>query len=207
MDPMRRLAGALVPSLCVACRRPCGAAEVLCAGCDRELRAAPQVSGDPPAGLDACWSLAPYRGVARELVTALKFGRMLPVAEAIAERIAGAVPAAILDGALVPVAPAPRRALLRGFDPAAELAMSLRRMGDLPLVSCLERRGEARQVGRKRAERLAAPPAVQVRGPAPARTVLVDDVITTGATLSACASALRAAGGRRVSAVTFARRL
>jgi Predicted amidophosphoribosyltransferases len=48
---------------------------------------------------------------------------------------------------------------------------------------------------------------VQTTGPAPAVGVLVDDVQTTGATLTACARALRRAGAERVCALTFARTL
>ena len=44
-----------------------------------------------------------------------------------------------------------------------------------------------------------------MRGPVPARAVLVDDVVTTGATLAACAAALRAAGCEEVTALVFAR--
>ncbi|MGV1050451.1 MAG: ComF family protein, partial [Solirubrobacterales bacterium] len=72
---------------------------------------------------------------------------------------------------------------------------------------CLARRGSGRQVGRRRAERLAHPPRIRATGAAPRSVMLVDDVLTTGATLSACARALRAAGATRVVAVTFARRL
>ena len=65
------------------------------------------------------------------------------------------------------------------------------------------------QVGRQRSERRAGPAGViEVRdGPVPSRVVLVDDVVTTGATLAACRVALAVAGPAEVSAVAFARTL
>jgi predicted amidophosphoribosyltransferase len=61
-------------------------------------------------------------------------------------------------------------------------------------------------VGRDRRERRAGPAgSVSARSAVPARALLVDDVATTGATLAACAAAVRAAGALRVSAVAFAR--
>ncbi|MDQ3725330.1 MAG: ComF family protein, partial [Actinomycetota bacterium] len=94
-----------------------------------------------------------------------------------------------------------------GFDPAGELAAALAARLEAPLSCCLERRGRGRQVGRRRAERVGHPPRIHSTGAAPRSALLVDDVLTTGATLTACAGALRAAGASRVVAVTFARRL
>jgi predicted amidophosphoribosyltransferase len=145
--------------------------------------------------------------VARDLVTALKFRRLLPVAELMAERIHWLAPGALLSGAIVPVPTARLRSFTRGFDPAAELAAALARQTGLPLSPCLSRRGGGRQVGRRRAARIGHPPVIHARGPAPRSVLLVDDVLTTGATLSSCASALRSAGSVRVAAITFSRRL
>jgi predicted amidophosphoribosyltransferase len=113
----------------------------------------------------------------------------------------------MLGGTIVAVPPAPSRLRRRGFDPAGELAGALAERLEAPLCRCLRRRGSGRQVGRRRAERLGHPPRIEALETAPASVLLVDDVLTTGATLSACAQALRGAGAVRVVAVTFARRL
>jgi predicted amidophosphoribosyltransferase len=207
MEILQSALGLVAPPLCAACGRGCRAEAVVCTRCGRRLAEAdPLLSAGPP-GLDRVWSSAPYEGVPRALVAALKFRRLLPVAELMADRIQWLAPAHMLSGEVVPVPPAPSRLRRRGFDPAGELAAALALRLDTPLERCLVRRGGNRQVGRRRAERLGSPPRIGARGPAPRSVLLVDDVLTTGATLSACAAALREAGAVRVVAVTFARRL
>jgi predicted amidophosphoribosyltransferase len=198
---------ALAPPLCASCGRSCRVEAVLCAPCHHGLDRAEPLLGIGPPGLDRAWSSASHDGVARNLVAALKFRRLLPVAELMAARIHRLAPDHVLSGALVPVPPAPARLRRRGFDPAGELAAALAVAAGLELVPCLARRGGRRQVGRRRGERLGSPPIVRAVGAVPRSVLLVDDVLTTGATTSACAQALRAAGAARVVAVTFARRL
>jgi predicted amidophosphoribosyltransferase len=207
MEIVPALAAALVPPLCAACGRACRPQAVLCNRCGRRLAAAEPLLGPGPPGLDRAWSSASYEGVARDLVAALKFRRLLPVARLMADRIAWLAPAHMLSGIVVPVPPAPPRLRHRGFDPAGELGAALAEVLDAELEPCLRRRGGGRQVGRRRAERIGHPPRIQARAPAPRSVLLVDDVLTTGATLTACAGALRAVGATRVVAVTFARRL
>jgi predicted amidophosphoribosyltransferase len=207
MKPLRAVRMGLVPPACIACGRLCGAEEAICRRCARRLATSQPVFGAGPPGLDRAWSSAPYESVARDLVVALKFRRLLPAAELMADRIHWLAPATLLGGVIVPVPAAPLRRLRRGFDPAAELAESLADRLDASLRPCLARRGGGRQVGKRRSARLGAPPRIQARREAPSSVLLVDDVLTTGATLSACARALRGAGAVRVVAVTFARRL
>ncbi len=203
---VREIATELLPSLCAACGRPCRPDAVLCTRCGRRLAAAEPLWGRGPAGLDGVWSAAAHEGVARDLVAALKFRRLLPVADLIAERIEWLAPRSLLSGVVVPV-PTPRlRAARRGFDPAVEIATAVAARIGAKLSPCLVRIDAGRQVGRRRAERVGHPPRVRSRGEVPASVLLVDDVLTTGATFSACARTLREAGARRVVAVTFTRR-
>jgi predicted amidophosphoribosyltransferase len=197
----------LIPPLCACCGRSCLPEAIVCSSCHRRLAAAPPLIGPRGAGLDLAWASAPHEGVARDLVTALKLRRLLPVAELMANRIHWLARSDLLSGTLVPVPTARLRSMGRGFDPAAEIAAALARRADLPVVACLSRAGIARQVGRRRSQRLGSPPRIRVVGEAPRSALLVDDVSTTGATLTACAGALRRAGAVRVVAVTFSRRL
>lgn len=196
----------LIPSLCAACGRSCRDDAVVCSRCTRRLAEATPLIGPGAAGLDRAWSAAPHDRVARQLVAALKFRRLLPVADLIAERIQWLAPASLLSGTIVPVPTATLRTLRRGFDPATEIALALAERTGAPLATCLTRRGGARQVGRQRAQRLGQPPRFQVCGEAPRSALLIDDVMTTGATLAASARALRKAGAVRVVAITFTRR-
>jgi ComF family protein len=148
-----------------------------------------------------------YAGPARDLVGALKFRGATGVADMLAAQIAANAPASMLAGALVPVPLHSRRLRRRGYNQAGLIADALARRTGLEVADCLRRGGSAAtQVGRDRRERRLGPGgSIELRAAAPARAVLVDDVATTGATLAACAGALREAGSRQVAAVTYAR--
>lgn len=149
-----------------------------------------------------------FDGPARELVHALKFRGRTAAADIMASQIAANAPAGLLeDGVLVPVPAHPANVRSRGFDQARLLARRLSARTGLRVAPVLVRHGRARQLGSGRARRLSQDLGVAaVRGVA-GRAVLVDDVHTTGATLTACAGALRHAGASEVVAVTYARTL
>jgi predicted amidophosphoribosyltransferase len=110
--------------------------------------------------------------------------------------------------ALIPVPLHRRRRRARGFNQAEALAAAVAGRTGLPLADCLARAGpDRRQVGRGRAARLAGPAGAIAVAPGglPREALLVDDVVTTGGTLAACAAALRQAGVQSVEAIAFAR--
>ena len=204
---LREMASLVAPPLCGACGAGCSPDRALCEACQRDLATAPRANEPGPPGIDLAVSASPFEGPARRIVHGLKFGRRLALAGEAAEAMLRALPSHELAGTIVPVPAAPLRWRWRGFDPAEEIAVALGARADLPLADCLRRSGGRRQVGRGRMERLADPPRVRAVGAAPRAALLVDDVWTTGATLRACAEALRRAGSRRVVALTLARTL
>jgi ComF family protein len=209
---IRSLLNAIAPPLCAGCGAHAGATEPLCRACRTELR----WLGREPAPLAAeaalsIWAPVAYEGPARGVVRALKFRGASAAAPAMAAQMAANAPPGWLagDAALVPVPLHPARARKRGYNQAALLAGALAERTGLDVSDCLERCGpRGTQVGRDRRQRLAGIPGsirVAAGREAPGTAVLVDDVITTGATLVACARALRENGAREVLAIGYAR--
>ncbi|MBA3263838.1 MAG: ComF family protein [Thermoleophilaceae bacterium] len=195
----------LAPPLCWSCRAPAARGAPLCRACRRLLR----FLGPEPVALCGLpvWAPVAYDGPAGELVKALKFHGAKRVAAEMAALIVANAPATMLAGTLVPVPLHPARRRARPFNQAGLIAEGLSRRARLPLVDCLRRTGpDSRQVGSGRAARLGGPAgSIHTTAAAPVNSLLVDDVVTTGATLAACAGALRAAGAERLAAVAFAR--
>ncbi|MGA7436015.1 MAG: hypothetical protein WBW44_10425 [Solirubrobacterales bacterium] len=198
----------LVPPICVVCRDACDRRSTLCSGCRDELDASGPLYEDPPPGIDRIVAVTPHEGIGRDLLAAYKFRGQFRLGEFLAARMAEVVAEGPLTSRTVtPVPAASLRSRLRGFDTADDLSRHLARMlGWARSTGSIERIGHGRQRGRNRAGRLADPPEIRVVCRSPASVLLVDDVSTTGATLSACAVALRAGGAERVSAVTFSKR-
>jgi len=213
----------LVPPRCAACGAPSTVGRWLCHACQAALPwlgpelcpacALPLPCGPPcPArrsAFAAAWAPVALEGPARALVHALKFGGRTAVADVMAAQMLANVPRGLLgpEACLVPAPAHPARRRERGFDQAMVLARRLGRRVRLPVVAALARSGAARrQTGAGRRERLLG---VEVRAtrPVAGSVVLIDDVHTTGATLQACALALRAAGATSVVALTYARTL
>lgn len=211
----------LLPQRCVVCSA--GGAQ-LCAGCRTRLpRIAPPLCarcGAPTAWpVERCRECAGRRLAFAQARAAVAYddGVRAFVAQwkehglrrlaLLAAELAVEVVAAPDAGAVTFVPADPERRLRRGHHPAERLARGLATTWELPLLATLARtRPSLRQRGLARADRRR-----NVRGafvatrPVPPRVVLVDDVYTSGATANAAASALRAAGARRVTVVTFAR--
>lgn len=225
----------LLPPRCPSCRTIVGKDGSFCAPCWSRLHflTAPMCAccglpfaysiGDD-ALCGACAETQPpfdrargalvYNAASAGLVLSLKHGDRTGLARVMAGMMArAAAPMLAERPILVPVPLHARRLRARRFNQAALLAHTLARSADLPVITtALARirdtpisRGMSR---RQRAEnvrgaiRVRSRAALRIKG---AHVLLVDDVMTTGATAEACARALRRAGAARIDIVTFAR--
>jgi predicted amidophosphoribosyltransferase len=223
---------ALLPPACAGCGESAPAGRALCARCEAALRPIPldacsrcqlhragtgPCADGPDAGrLDAAiapvWLDAPVSDWIRAFkypprgLRGLAPGPIAAVAELGARaalRAPGARPALV-----VPVPMHPRRLRARGFNPALAVARAVGRAIAAPVApTALERlRDTPTQTGLDAlARRRNLRGAMRARHAVPDRVWLVDDVITTGATLREAARALRAAGARNVVALAAAR--
>jgi predicted amidophosphoribosyltransferase len=176
----------------------------LCPRCSEQL--APPVPAPPPTGVDAWCAPFAYEGAGRELVARVKYRNVRAVvpwlATAMTETVIAAGPACGAAVTWAPTTPARRRE--RGFDPAELLARAVGRRLGARCVGLLVRLPGPPQTGLAAAARRRGPIFI-TRVTPPARVLVVDDIATTGATLTAAAIALRGAGAEQVFAVTAAR--
>ncbi len=164
----------------------------------------------PPA-FDVARSFGVYEGDLRRLIHLLKYDGMRPLAKALATKMASLVPRLGAVELVVPVPLHRSRRWSREFNQAELLARELSRLVGIPCrPGGLRRvRSTSPQAGlshRQRRENVrgafAATDAACIKG---RRVLLVDDVMTTGATLNACARVLKVAGARYVGSLTLAR--
>ena len=224
-----------LPPLCPACREPVGNTLGLCASCWSRLspierpfceRLGIPFAYDPGPGLLSMQAIADppayararaavrYDDVARSLVQALKYGDRLDLAPIMGGWMARAGAELLAEAdVIVPVPLHWRRLWARRFNQSATLAKIVSKSSGVPIAYEALKRVKAtpQQVGLSKPER-----ALNVQGAfridtegktsiARRRVLLLDDVLTSGATVDACARALLRAGARNVDVLVFAR--
>jgi ComF family protein len=203
MSILEKIISIIAPHECLSCQKE---GLLLCAACQGAL---------PPAllpnrgrtVLDTVIAATTYDGRAKDLVQALKFGRKKAASKVLAAVLARQVVNRDYTH-LVHLPTASRRIRMRGYDQAELMARELAALLDIPCVPLLVRTGQQRQLGQGRAVRMQQMRQAfriadesKMRG---ARILLIDDVLTTGASLEGAAVALKKAGAVRVDAAVFA---
>lgn len=208
----------LLPDACAGCGRY---GELLCVACLASLRSAEAgadrfAAADPGIVIGDAMELAMaafiHAGTTRRVLQRLKYGGAGRLAAPLARAAVPALRTLTIQSGPAPLVPVPvhaTRRRQRGYNQAELLAAEMGRLTELPVLDLLQRhRPTVRQHGLGRAARLHnLRGALGIRGaaPVPAVVILVDDILTTSATLEACAETLRRHGASRVFGFAVAR--
>ena len=162
-------------------------------------------------GFDQVYSFGAYEGELRKLIHLFKFGGVQPLARPLGRFLAQVLPRDQRFDVIVPMPLHWRRRWQRGFNQSELLAREIARRWNLPIRPMVRRRrATTPQAGLTSAQRRKnVQGAFEMKSKARLdgmRVLLIDDVLTTGATASACARALKRSGAAQVSLLTVARR-
>lgn len=156
------------------------------------------------------WVATEYNPTARQLVRAFKYERAKEAYKPIARHLQDRLPYLGAEYIVTHIPTATSRHRLRGYDQSQLVARAVARHLSVPYASLLERKGQSRQVGSTKTQRVAqAKTMFYVSKPQKVtgkHILLIDDVLTTGASLEAAARLLKAAGASRVNAAVFAQK-
>lgn len=211
---MRALLDLVFPRTCPSCAVP---SRWLCEPCNEQVewittccarcgyptpRPQPTCARCRDLAFDVGRAAAVYDGPARDAMLAFKLGGERRAARDLAAAMARVVPAADV----VTAVPSTRRAkAARGFNPAEELARHVAMTMNRPYGRLLAKiRETADQAGLGRTDRRANLAGAFKARPVEGDVLVVDDILTTGATADACARALREAGAAKIGILTFA---
>jgi ComF family protein len=199
---MERILRILAPQDCLGCGSE-GA--LLCVSCQASILK-PQLL--PYPSLRKVWTCTEYEGLSKQLLHYFKFARALSGAETLAQCLLR-VWAPAENYVTIPIPTTSTRRRQRGYDQSELIAKQLAGRTGLEYASLLNRTGTARQLGSGRTIRLQQlANAFTVKShalPLDQPLLLIDDVITTGATLEEAARALKRAGFKHIDALVFAR--
>lgn len=193
----------IAPYDCLGCQSE---GKLVCSECWPQLVVGGVEAVNVP-GLDACWAVTDYDGLARSLVRSMKIDCCRQAGYLMARAMSESLPR--LSGILVTSVPtASARIRERGFDHARLIAEEFARLSSLGYQSLLIRHGRAKQAGASKIQRTEQIRRVYQVSPkfnlSGKEVLVIDDVMTTGATLTEVASILRVAGVRRVQGLVFA---
>jgi ComF family protein len=161
-------------------------------------------------GFDAVYSYGSYEGTLRELVHLFKYGGVRPLAGTFGKFLAQALPRETSFDVVVPMPLHWFKKWQRGFNQSDVLAREIGKKWNVPVRNVVRRKKATRpQSGltnaKRRANMQGAFGMPRGRSLAGMRVLLVDDVVTTGATASACARVLKRAGAAHVALLALAR--
>ena len=196
-DSCLETAGEPIAPRCVGCQKLSDSFKT-CVLCKKWLK------------VDNVYVATSYEGIYERLIRALKYDVKRQAASPVANLMNEAIDSE-LDGVLCPVPTAPARIRERGFDHTKLISQYLSKYSGIHQTQLLGRKTNVRQVGSSKTERIEhmenefyAKSPESIKGK---NIILVDDVITTGASLSGAANKLINAGAKSVRAIVFAQKI